>query len=291
MLKYEELPEVNSERWLSLEDLEGEEWKQIPHFPLYEISNYSRIKSHARIDRKLPIIMLTSISRGYYFIELKHESGKLITKGVHRLMAETFLPNSNNYPQVNHKDENKKHNLIDNLEWCTSLYNMNYGTRNARAGIKLRQRKTIPLAQYSLDGKYINSFIGLKSARRILGLYIQKPIDGWKTQFSHSCGYLWRQYEEGVDMTKDIPPYIDTRSAKYAVEQYSVDGTYIATFATIKHASCYIGHSYDYVYKAFNRADKQIGGYKWKFIKFKEVKNLLTFDINGRSVDNTKINN
>lgn len=57
---------------------------------------------------------------------------------VQRIVAETFIPNPNNLPQVNHKDENKKNNCVENLEWCDATYNINYGTRNARMSKSVR---------------------------------------------------------------------------------------------------------------------------------------------------------
>lgn len=68
---------------------------------------------------------------GYYIVGLMKDN-KVSYPRLHRLVALTFIPNPNNYPQVNHKDENKANNAADNLEWCTCKYNNNYGTRNER---------------------------------------------------------------------------------------------------------------------------------------------------------------
>jgi hypothetical protein len=72
--------------------------------------------------------------KGYARVSLdrKHYS-------VHRLVAETFIPNPSDLPQVNHIDENKLNNKVDNLEWCTPKYNQNYGTRNQRASISAKK--------------------------------------------------------------------------------------------------------------------------------------------------------
>lgn len=89
---------------------------------LYQISNLGRIKNkHGRI---LKLILQRS---GYYYIDLQRKR-----KLVHRLVAEAFIDNPNNLPEVNHKDEDKVNNDASNLEWCTSKYNSNYGTRNKR---------------------------------------------------------------------------------------------------------------------------------------------------------------
>ena len=69
--------------------------------------------------------------KGYLKLELR-KNGKRNNCSVHRLVAVTFIPNPCNLPEVNHKDENKSNNHVDNLEWCSSKYNANYGTRNIR---------------------------------------------------------------------------------------------------------------------------------------------------------------
>lgn len=71
---------------------------------------------------------------GYYKVTF-NPNGKRITKALHRIIAETFIINPDNLPQVNHKDENKLNNDVSNLEFCTAKYNSNYGTRTIRSSL------------------------------------------------------------------------------------------------------------------------------------------------------------
>lgn len=68
---------------------------------------------------------------GYLTVNLCKNGTEKVRK-IHRLVALTFIPNPDKLPQINHKDENKKNNCVDNLEWCTMKYNNNYGTHNER---------------------------------------------------------------------------------------------------------------------------------------------------------------
>lgn len=79
-------------------------------------------------------------SEGYKIVSLTR-GGKTKTHYVHRLVAEAFIDNPNNYPTVNHKDEDKTNNFVDNLEWCTYEYNVTYGTARERQAEALRGRK------------------------------------------------------------------------------------------------------------------------------------------------------
>lgn len=69
---------------------------------------------------------------GYLIIDLRDANGEKKHKKVHRLVAKAFIPNPKNLPEINHKDENKKNNRAENLEWCTSSYNKKYGTGSIR---------------------------------------------------------------------------------------------------------------------------------------------------------------
>lgn len=102
-----------------------EVWKQINNFPNYEISNFGRIKHYGKL------INTISSLKGYVSVGLyngKNNKGERFL--LHRLVAKHFVDNPNNYNIVNHKDENKANNRADNLEWCTTKYNCNYGNRN-----------------------------------------------------------------------------------------------------------------------------------------------------------------
>ncbi|MBQ0088112.1 MAG: HNH endonuclease [Prevotellaceae bacterium] len=105
----------------------NEIWKDIPHYEgLYQVSNYGRIKNNRGQFKTQH-----DNGRGYLGVELwKNNSSK--REYVHRLVALAFLPNPNHFTQVNHKDEDKQNNYVDNLEWCDCKYNNNYGTHTQR---------------------------------------------------------------------------------------------------------------------------------------------------------------
>lgn len=108
-----------------------EEWKTIDNYEdLYMVSTLGKVKSlkHNRVLRP-------NIKHDGYMFVILCKNGKVKPFRVHRLVAQAFIPNPDNLPEVNHKDENKVNNTVENLEWCTSSYNINYGTRNHKCMI------------------------------------------------------------------------------------------------------------------------------------------------------------
>lgn len=99
-------------------------FKDIKGYPNYQISNLGRVWSKKRQIYLKP----NKNNSGYLQVRLTAINGKQKAELVHRLVALAFLKNPNNYPCVNHKDENKENNKLTNLEWCNRSYNINYGT-------------------------------------------------------------------------------------------------------------------------------------------------------------------
>lgn len=103
-------------------------WKPVVGYEgLYKVSNKGRVKGL----RSGKILKSALNKKGYPMVVLSR-NGKLLPQRVHRLVALTFIPNLNNYPIVNHINENKTDNRVENLEWCTNKYNCNYGTTIGR---------------------------------------------------------------------------------------------------------------------------------------------------------------
>lgn len=126
-----------------------EEWKDIviikngiqyDYTGLYQISNFGRVKSLDYNHTKTHKILKLGNSHEYKRIGLWKDGEKNYFV-VHRLVATAFIPNPQNLPEVNHKDENPKNNRVDNLEWCSKQYNMTYGTRIDRTSQKTTGQK------------------------------------------------------------------------------------------------------------------------------------------------------
>ena len=184
--------------------------KDIPGYEgRYSASADGRIYSH-----KTKRWLKPNISRNGY------ESVELFNKGmrkrmlIHRLIAIAFIPNPENKEQVNHRDENKRNNSIENLEWSTRKENMNYGTRTLRqinsTDYTSEKRKNIarengkaaakPVLQISRTGEIINRFDSIVEAQRALCVKRSHIVECCRGKRKSSNGYLWR-YERSEDLS------------------------------------------------------------------------------------------
>lgn len=179
-------------------------WKDVPGYEgLYQVSNLGRIRSYEKYKRAgrhtsvyycpSKIIKSFSAGVGYQRVNLfKDRKGRQLS--VHRLVAMAFIPNPDNLPQVNHKDEDKTNNRLDNLEWCTAKYNSNYGTHPYRLTVKGRKKpkKSKEVGQYTKSGELIGTYPSICEASRKAKVdrgSISNAING---RYLQAGGYYWR---------------------------------------------------------------------------------------------------
>lgn len=112
-----------------------EQWKQVSGYENYEVSDNGRVRRNERLLK--PIVSKS----GYASVHLS-KNGLKKKYRINRLVAIAFLENPYGYPVVNHKDENKLNNNVNNLEWCDHTYNANYGTRNERISKRIKNLDT-----------------------------------------------------------------------------------------------------------------------------------------------------
>ncbi len=117
----------------------NEVWKDIEGYEeLYQVSNLGRVKSLNYNKTSKSKILSPRKNKTRYLSVCLFKNKKCKAFYIHRLVAQAFIPNPNNYPCINHKDENPNNNNVDNLEWCTHKYNMNYGTKLERQSEKMK---------------------------------------------------------------------------------------------------------------------------------------------------------
>ena len=168
-----------------------EVWKDIPNYEgLYQVSNLGRVKSFRKSTKfgsQPEYILKPNLANNGYMQVTLYNNAKRHKFLVHRLVAIVFLPNPDNLPQINHKDEDRQNNEVSNLEWCTAEYNNAYGTAKIRAIDTISK----PVEQLTYDGKVIAIYRSARIASEILG--IKKPsITNAICKKYQSNGYYWR---------------------------------------------------------------------------------------------------
>ena len=164
-----------------------EEWKLIPGYDgKYEVSDWGRVRSYKR--QKERILSPGKDKNGYYQVSLCKD-GKEKHCIIHRLVAEAFISNPNNLPEVNHKDEDKRNNHVTNLEWCSREYNLAYGTRVERI------RK--PVVQLDKQGNFVAEYSSMQEAFRVTGVNIASICSCCKhKRYKSPGGYIFRYKDE-----------------------------------------------------------------------------------------------
>ena len=182
-----------------------EEWRDIEGFNgLYKVSNTGRVISfkQSRFSKRNDFYELKQKPRGgRYKVVYLSINGKGNGYLVHRLVAKAFVPNPENYPCVNHKDEDIYNNRSYNLEWCSHKYNCNYGTRTERIKANMPQNKAV--YQLSMRGEIIASYKTIKEASKKTGISAGHICSVCKGGREYANGYKWR-YKDDILYEKAI---------------------------------------------------------------------------------------
>ena len=171
---------MTEEIWCPIKGYEG----------LYEVSDQGRVRSLK--FGKERILKPSRNTNGYLLVGLR-KNGEKKTYKVHRLVVQTFIPNPDNLQEINHIDEDKTNNKVQNLEWCDRKSNCNYGNRNKRISEKMTNGKLSKLVlQYSLDWKFIKEWKSLHDVERNLG-YSSGNISCCCTgRRKNAYNFIWR---------------------------------------------------------------------------------------------------
>ncbi len=170
-----------------------EHWKDIEGFEgLYQVSNLGKVKSlkrktysRRRYKEHPERILKDNVDAHGYVYYFLYKDGKAKRYKGHKLVAHAFIPNPNNYPFINHKDENKANNCVSNLEWCTPSYNLNYGSRS--------QKYMKPVIMIdSKSQKEIKRFKSLKQVEDEMGISHSKVSYVCYGKRKTAGGYSWR---------------------------------------------------------------------------------------------------
>lgn len=175
----------------------------------YQIDENGNIKSlNYRGNTKREHILKPILRSGYLSVELYDFNGNRHKESIHRLVAESFIENPNNLPYVNHKDENKTNNNVENLEWCTPKYNSNYGTNPQRLSENAKAKPTwqnavesnkIKVKQLSLNNELIKVWKSFADIAREFKIKNASNIVACcKGKKKTSYGYKWK-YENIQD--------------------------------------------------------------------------------------------
>jgi len=185
---------------------ETEFWKKVPGIPFMEGSSYGNVRT---LDRVVTTKSGTRVIKGRILKQQQHsngylcvgfgKNGKKIDRLVHRLIAKAFIPNPNNYPEINHRDNNPLNNSVDNLEWITHECNIEYREKYGKSATEVSGR---PVLVINLRTLKVSRFRSQHEAGRALGVSDRNINSVIKGRRKTAGGY-WFVEDDGSDMKID----------------------------------------------------------------------------------------
>lgn len=242
---------------------EEEIWKPHPEYAGIEVSTLGNVRtldkliSSEKYTRffKGRVLKQSNSSNGYLQVKILID-GKQITKRVHRLVAQTFIPNPDNLPQVNHRDCNRKNNNVENLEFCTASYNQKYREKH---GVSSRQ----PVFAVNLSTLEVSHFRSQNEAGRALGVNVGNINSVIKGEIKQTHGY-WFKKDNGnsIEIDKDkIKSIVDGMPFRGGVFAVNLITSEVSRFNSQREAGITLGVSHGNINKVIEGRMKQTGGY------------------------------
>lgn len=239
-------------------------WKPIEGYCRYSVSNLGRIMSFnnnkAQLANEGHLLSPRSDLNGYLFVNLYDDDHKMKSVKIHRLVANAFIPNPNNLPQINHKDEIKTNNCVSNLEWCDGKYNVNYGTGVMRSANTRKGNTGKEIHQFTLDGIYIKTFKSLTLAAKETGCKEVTISKAALHRNKYAGKWLW-SYNKDYDFTKEINSIGRVHYWKHSqiINQYDKNDILIASYKGFDEVERALNHPkynmYNIIYVCKGRRD------------------------------------
>jgi len=246
---------------------ETEIWKSHPDILGIEVSTLGKVRTLDRVistERgawlfKGRILKPSSQKGGYLKVNVK-VNGKWVSKKVHRLVAQTFIPNPDNLQEVNHKDCNRKNNNVENLEWCTHSYNSQY---KEKYGVSQTEAVGHPLFAINLKTLEVLHFRSQAEAGRALGVFNQSINHVIKGRVNQAGGYYFKT-DDGNDIETDngkLKGIVDGMPFIGGVFVVNLITSEVSRFNSQREAARTLGVSHGNINKVIEGRLKQTGGY------------------------------
>ena len=170
-----------------------EVWKDVVGYEgLYQVSNFGNVMSLNYRNYGYPKQLTPKCnSKGRLWV-LLYGHGLKKHFLVHRLVATAFVPNPDNLPEINHKDENPKNNHEDNLEWCTRAYNVKYFFDRHHSCHRSGKQKSFAIVQETTDGEFVRLWDNSKQIKDVLGWSDWSISECCRGNRKTAYGFIWR---------------------------------------------------------------------------------------------------